>query len=78
MREGHCQLRNWRVEVPQTVLIIHKFSANCMRLVVKKWIPQYGVAVFKNKEICDFVESCFDTKKALLTTKRNSLMLFLE
>ena len=46
--------------------------------MVKKWIPQYGVAVVKNKEICGSIDSCFNTKKALLTSKCNSLVLFLE
>ena len=50
----------------------------CMRSVVKKWIHQYGVAVPKNSEICDFIESCSNTEKALLTSKRNSLVLFME
>ena len=41
MREGHCQLRNWRVEVPQTVLILHKVQREltivyCMRTVENK------------------------------------------
>ena len=37
-----------------------------MRLVVKKWIPQYEVAVLKNKEVCGSIDSCFNTEKALL------------
>ena len=44
---------------------------------MKKWIPQSGVTVLKNKEIYDFVESP-NTEKALLTSKHNSLVLFLE
>ena len=82
MREGHCQLRNWQVEVPQTVLTLHKFKREltilfCMRLVVKKWIPQYEVAVLKKSEIFDFVESRSNTEKVLPTSKLNLLMLFL-
>ena len=38
----------------------------------------YGVVVAKNKAICGSVDSCFNTEKALLTSKRNPLMLFLE
>ena len=45
------------------------------RLVVKKWIPQYGVAVLKNNEIGDFVQSHFTIEKALLMSKHNSLVL---
>ena len=45
---------------------------------MKIWMPQYEVAVVKNKEICGSVASCFNTEKALLTSKRNSLVLFLE
>ena len=46
-----------------------------MRSVVKKWKPQYGVAVPQNKEIYEFVESPFNAEKALLTSKRDSLVL---
>ena len=49
-----------------------------MRLVVKKWIPQYGVVVVKNRKICFSVDSCFNTEKGVLTSKRNWLVLFLE
>ena len=42
-----------------------------MRSVVKKWIHQYGVAVLKNSEICDFVESRSSIEKEVLTSKRN-------
>ena len=49
-----------------------------MRLVVKKRIPQYGVSVLKNSEICDFIESHFSIEEALLTSKRNWLVLFVE
>ena len=38
----------------------------------------YGVIVAKNKEICGSVDSCFSTRKALLMSKRNPLVLFLE
>ena len=50
----------------------------CMRLLVDNWIPQFGVAVVKNNKVCGFVESCFNTEKALLTSKLNSFVLFLE
>ena len=51
-----------------------------MRLVVKKWIPQYGVAlsVVKNKEVCCSVHSCLNTEKVVLLIKLNSFVLFLE
>ena len=53
-----------------------------MRLVVKKWIPQYGATIHivslqtvnKEKPLRRF----FFTKKALLTSKRNLFMLFIE
>ena len=38
-----------------------------MSSVVNKWIPRYGVAVLKNKEICDIVESRSNTEKAQLS-----------
>ena len=47
-----------------------------VRLVVKNGIPQYGVTVVKNKKMCCSVNSCFNTKKALLTSKQNSFVLF--
>ena len=49
-----------------------------MSTVVKKWIHQYGVAVLKNSEICDFVESRSNIEKEVLTSERNLLVLFLE
>ena len=47
---------------------------------MKKWLPKYGAAVLthKNKETGGPVDSCFNTEKALLTSKRNSLVSFLE
>ena len=48
------------------------------RRSLKKWIHQYGVAVLKISEICDFVESRSNIEQALLTSKRNWLVLFLE
>ena len=46
MRDGLCQLhvRKWRMEVSQTVPIVHKIWCK-LTIVVKKWIPQYWAAV---------------------------------
>ena len=52
-----------------------------MTIVVKKWIPRYGAAVVNlqamNEETCRSVNFLF-TEKALLTSKRNSLVLLVE
>ena len=42
---------------------------------MKKWIPQYGVAVVKNKKM-SFCQFLFNTEKALLTSKQSSFVLF--
>ena len=51
-----------------------------MRIVVKKWILQYGAAVVKlhamKEETCGSVDSCLP-EKVLLMSKLNSLVLFL-
>ena len=72
MREGHCQLLNWRVEVLQTVLILYKLQCELGKVFVQD--QQYGVAVLKNSEICDCVESRSNMEKKLLTCKCNSLV----
>ena len=50
-----------------------------IRLVVKKWIPQYGAAAVNlqamKEKMCHSVNSCLP-EKVLLTSKCNSLVLF--
>ena len=54
----------WKYMYLELFLFFINFSTHwpisvvfCMRLVVKKWIPQYRVTVVKNNEICGFVRS---------------------
>ena len=48
-----------------------KYFCSC---TVAFWL--YGIAVVKSKEICVFIDPCFNTEMALPMSKDNSLVLF--